>query len=140
MVIKYLTFHMLFLLFLKEFFKIDIVNLHYLTFIVFVGGCYITFIKQFLVIKTYIISFELQNRYLVLANILVHILPFIYIYQKYEFTKDNIYLSICYLILYTIVLTPYKNHLKNEYYITEKTETLQVLLILSICTIFFLIL
>jgi hypothetical protein len=137
--IKYLTFHMLFFLVLKEFLKIDIINLHYLTFIVFIGGCYITFIKKFLVIKTCIISFELQNRYLVLANILVHILPFIYIYQKYEFTKDNIYLSICYLILYIIVLTPYKNHLKNEYYITEKTETLQILSIISICTIFFLI-
>ena len=81
--VSFLTIQICILVLLKHFFDIDILNLHFLSFVLFLGGNYITYVKQFIVYK----RFDISGKELCFGNIIFHIIPFLYIWSKYTLNK-----------------------------------------------------
>lgn len=109
--IQFLTFQTLVLIFLKSFFNIEFVNLHLLTFIVLVGGFYLTYVKEFIVFM----NKDLSGISLQLSNILIHFLPFLYVWKTFDVHKNYIIETITMFTVYIYVFKP-----KKVYYIKDK--------------------
>lgn len=128
--IQYLTFQTGAYVLLKAFFDCEFLNLHLLTLIVFIGGCYLTFVKNFIIVN----NFDFSNRILVLSNIPLHIIPFVYIWSKCEANKKHLLETYLYLTLYYYVFEPHKT-----YYLTESESKKLMALMVFVLFLFLLI-
>ena len=102
--VSFLTVQVCILIVLKHFFDIDVLNLHLLSFVIFIGGCYITYVKQFLVYN----KFDISGKELHIGNLLFHIIPFIYIWSKYTLNKKYILETLVYVLIYVYMYNPKK--------------------------------
>lgn len=129
--IELLTFQTILLILVKHVFGFEFLNLHFLTFLLLLGGCYITFVKQFLVIKyggdKHI---DVSGRVLAVSNVLFHIIPFLYMWLSFKADRKMLLETYVYLICYYYLFDPHK-----VYYIENMIYyTLNIIL----CTIAFL--
>lgn len=107
--IEFLTFQTVLLVLLKHVYNFEILNLHFLTFLLLLGGCYITFVKQFLVIKySNDKQIDVSGRVLAISNVLFHIIPFLYIWFNYKINKNMLLETYVYLICYYYLFDPHK--------------------------------
>jgi hypothetical protein len=133
--IEFLTFQTIILVLLKLQYNIEILNLHFLTFLLLLGGCYITFVKQFLIIKYgRHKQIDISGKVLKMSNILFHILPFIYIWLTYKTSRNMLFETYVYLLCYYYLFNPHK-----VYYI-EDTMVYTLNSVLSIIAFFYYIL
>lgn len=109
--VSFLTIQVCILVLLKFFFDINVVNLHLLSLIIFLGGCYITYVKQFIVFNNYDVSGEELH----IGNIIFHIIPFIYIWSVYTLDKKYMLETVLFVIIYVYMYNP-----KTKYYIVDK--------------------
>jgi hypothetical protein len=100
--IHYLTIQTCCLVLLKAFYGLDFINLHFLTIVVFFGGCYLTYVKEFVIIDRY----DVGQQELIISNFPLHILPFLYIWKTYELNKNNLLETYLYLLIYFYVFNP----------------------------------
>jgi hypothetical protein len=90
-------------------YNIEVLNLHFLTFLVLLGGCYITFVKQFLVFRYYDENqIDVSGRILTIFNILFHILPFLYIWLTSQPDRTMLLETYSYIICYYYLFDPRK--------------------------------
>jgi hypothetical protein len=107
--IEFLTFQTFILVSLKYVYNIEVLNLHFLTFLVLLGGCYITFVKQFLVFRYYDENqIDVSGRILTIFNILFHILPFLYIWLTSQPDRTMLLETYSYIICYYYLFDPRK--------------------------------
>ena len=128
--VSFLTVQVCILIVLKHFFDIDVLNLHLLSFILFIGGCYITYVKQFLVYN----KFDISGKELHIGNLLFHIFPFIYIWSKYTLNKKYVLETLVYVLIYIYMYNP-----KKKYYISDKEYRLYGMLMVLFILLFYIV-
>ena len=128
--LSFLTVQVCILIVLKHFFDIDVLNLHLLSFIIFIGGCYITYVKQFLVYN----RFDISGKVLHIGNLLFHIIPFIYIWSQYTLNKEYILETLVYMLIYVYMYNP-----KKKYYISDKEYRLYGMLMVLLIILFYIV-
>ena len=128
--VSFLTVQVCILIMLKHFFDIDVLNLHLLSFILFIGGCYITYVKQFLVYN----KFDISGKALHIGNLLFHIIPFIYIWSKYTLNKKYILETLVYVLIYVYMYNP-----KKKYYISDKEYRLYGMFMVLFIILFYIV-
>lgn len=134
MLIEFCTMHMIIFIILYRCFNMKIINLHFLTVLVCIGGLYITFIQNKLVLEE--LDIIISDRWLVITNIIFHIFPFLYIWSEYKIDKGRWIETGIYLVLYFGL----GNRLNEKYKIKNKVERKKILvtiLLISLCFIIF---
>ena len=125
---QYLTIQTIFLLVIYLLFKVEPFNLHYLTSIILLGGCYITVVKDFSIFAGY----DISGLPLSISNIFLHILPFLYVWTSKTLNKKNIILTYIYILIYVLLFKPFK-----KIYFFHFHEKNRILLALFIYTLIF---
>ncbi len=128
--VSFLTIQICILVLLKHFFDIDILNLHFLSFVLFLGGNYITYVKQFIVYK----RFDISGKELCFGNIIFHIIPFLYIWSKYTLNKKYILETLLFVLIYVYMYNP-----KKKYYITDKEYRLYGMYFTLVAVLFYIV-
>lgn len=128
--IKFLTFQTLILVTLKIIYDIEFINLHFLTFFVLLGGCYITYIKQFLIIY----NLDVSGKELDILNVLFHIIPFLIIWLRYDLKKKYILETYTYILCYYYIFIP-----ENVYYLQDQNMIYLNIIIFIISILFYII-
>lgn len=126
--LSFLTIQICILVLLKHFFDIDILNLHLLSFVLFLGGSYITYVKQFIVYN----RFDISGKELCFGNIIFHIIPFLYIWSKYTLNKKYILETLLFVLIYVYMYNP-----KKKYYITDKEYRLYGMYFILVAVLFY---
>jgi hypothetical protein len=122
--IQFLTFQTCLLVLLKMYYNVEFINLHFLTLFVFFGGCYIAYVKQFIIIQ----KIDIGQRELIFFNLPFHILPFLYIWKTNTLNKNNLLETYLYLLVYYNLFNPSK-----IYSITKKEKrNLSILIFVGI--------
>lgn len=128
--LSFLTIQICILVLLKHFFDIDILNLHLLSFVLFLGGSYITYVKQFIVYN----RFDISGKELCFGNIIFHIIPFLYIWSKYTLNKKYILETLLFVLIYVYMYNP-----KKKYYITDKEYRLYGMYFILVAVLFYIV-
>lgn len=128
--VSFLTIQVCILILFKHFFDIDVLNLHFLSFIIFIGGCYITYVKQFIVYNKYDVSGEELH----IGNVIFHIIPFVYIWSTYALNKDNILETLLFVVVYVNMHNP-----KEKYHIVDKEYRLFGLYFMLVTVMFYIV-
>ena len=127
---EFLTFQTIYLVILKHFYKIEFVNLHLLTMIIFFGGFYFTYVKKFMVfMNTDITGLPLQ-----VSNIFLHLIPFLYVWRRYPIHKNYFLETIVYLLCYIYIFKP-----KKLYYMRPKEYIKMFGVLVFICVMFYIV-
>ena len=128
--VSFLTTQVCILIMSKHFFDISVLNLHLLSFVIFIGGCYITYVKQFIVFD----ELDISGKELHIGNLLFHIIPFLYIWSNYKLNKKYILETIVYLLIYVYMYNP-----KKKYYITDKEYRLYGMYFTLVAVLFYIV-
>lgn len=128
--VSFLTIQVCILILFKHFFDIEVLNLHLLSFIIFIGGCYLTYVKQFIVYNDY----DISGKELHIGNLIFHIIPFIYIWSKYTLNKIYILETLVYVLIYFNICNP-----KKKYYFSDKEYRYYGILIFLLILIFYIV-
>lgn len=125
---QYLTIQTLLLLSLYHVFNVEPFNLHYLTSIILLGGCYITLVKNFVVFARY----DISGIPLSILNVVSHILPFIHVWSSKPINTTNIIVTYIYVLMYMLLFKPFK-----QIYFFHETEKNKFLFTLILYTVLF---
>jgi len=129
--ISFLTIQVCALILIKHFLNIDVLNLHLLSFIIFLGGCYLTYVKQFIIIDK---KYDVSGPELHVGNIIFHIIPFIYIWLVYRLDRTHMLETLMYLTIYLYFFNP-----KKKYYISDKEYRVYCMFIVIVILLFYMV-
>jgi len=129
--ISFLTIQVCALILIKHFLNIDVLNLHLLSFIIFLGGCYLTYVKQFIIIDK---KYDVSGPGLHVGNIIFHIIPFIYIWSVYRLDRTHMLETLMYLTIYLYFFNP-----KKKYYISDKEYRVYCMFIVIVILLFYMV-
>ena len=128
--VSFLTVQVCILILLKHTFDINILNLHFLSFVIFLGGCYITYVKQFLIYKKY----DISGKVLHISNVIFHIIPFLYIWMKYKLNKKYILETLLFVVIYVYMYNP-----KKKYFISDKEYRIYIMYFVLVTVFFYIV-
>lgn len=114
--IQFLTLQTVCLVLIKRIYNVDTLNLHFLTLILLLGGGYITFVKQFIVVKYGENGqIDISGRLLSLFNVMFHVLPFLYVWICLDTNRTMLLETYLYLLCYFYVFKPH-----DVYYVDDE--------------------
>jgi hypothetical protein len=117
--IQFLTLQTVCLVLIKRIYNVDTLNLHFLTLMLLLGGGYITFVKQFLVVKYgENRQIDISGRWLSLFNIIFHVFPFLYVWICFDANRTMLLETYLYLLCYFYLFRPH-----DVYYVEGEIRT-----------------